>query len=119
MPATRNARRVRAESVLAVDATPIQVRAHASIGRNLLGNRGECLCSIGALIALDGTLGLGRQIAIRVRLGATGALDDVEFCLREVHERTLAHETPCTANGLFDYCITLRDLVVVLVEIPR
>ena len=90
MPATRNARRVRAESVLAVDATPIQVRAHAPLDRDLLGDRDKRLCSIGALIALDGSLGLGRQIAIRVRLSATRAFDDVEFCLRKVHERSLA-----------------------------
>jgi hypothetical protein len=96
---------VRSESILAVDATPIKVRARASIGRYFLGDLGERLCGIGALIALDGTLRLGRQIAVRMRLRATRAFNDVKSWLREVHERTLAHEPPHTANGPFDYCI--------------
>jgi hypothetical protein len=69
------------ESILAVGATPIKIDAGASIERNLLGDLGEHLRGIGALIALDGALGLGRQIPICIRLGAAGAFNDIEFGL--------------------------------------
>jgi hypothetical protein len=97
-------------SVLAVDAAAIKIGARTTIGRNLLGDVLKRLRGIEALIALDGTIRFRRQILVRTCLGATRAFKKVEFCLAEVHERTLAHETPHTANRLVDYCINLTRI---------
>jgi hypothetical protein len=93
------------DSVLAVDATAIQIGAGAPIEGNLLGDIPNRLRGIETLIALAGTIRLHRQVPVRTRLCATGAFDDIEFSLSEVHKRTLAHETPHTANRLGRYCI--------------
>jgi hypothetical protein len=93
-------------SLIAILATSHQDCTRAAIRLNSLRDRQQRLGGIVSLIALNGPLGLEGQIPIRTRLRTTGAFNDIEFDLTEVHEPTLARETPHTANLLCNYCIS-------------